>query len=295
MTAPASPGDRRNTVTIVSAGWEALGFSPDRGAVTDVQMDRAEDGTIAIVEVDLYLNFQHFQFSVGPRVGSIDLSEVLLHETGHALGLLHPCELSAAPGVPACASQPDASESALFPTYGNGATAPSADDLAGLCFLYSQCVPACPSDLRCEAGACLPAPCAAGTCPTCSGDACVGLPCTAAGGCDLGSCSVIGTSVGSCLPVGSTGTACEGAADCASGLCLTSSRLGRFCTIDCTEDDDCGVALACLEVGGRAVCAPPSTSSSCSTSPTPASPLPVLAMGLAAIFSRVRSRRRLNQ
>ena len=112
--APAAPNDGRNTITFVDSGWMELGFAADAAATTDVRYRSMGDGAVEITEADIYLNAERFDFaSDEPAAGERSLRATLLHELGHFLGLLHPCEPDGADGAPLCSS--DHRDSVIFP------------------------------------------------------------------------------------------------------------------------------------------------------------------------------------
>jgi hypothetical protein len=277
-------------VAVVARDWVGRGFAADQGAHTDVQIDVGPDGHARVVEADIYLNFELFTFRVGETGTGLDLVAVLLHEGLHAWGsLLHPCEEGGAAGAPACESLPDARLSALYPIYADGAgRVLGADDRAGLCAVYGDCVPSCPVGASCVEGACLPDACVDPGCTSCIED-CGGERC-AAGACAAGVCAAVGAAAGFCVPEGSAGAPCEGASACMSGLCLTSTRVGRHCTTACVGDAECGADQSCTAVDGRRVCAPRTSGSTCSAGRGGSSlPAALAAVGLAWLSRRRRS------
>lgn len=286
-TRPAAPADGRNTVSVVSRDWLGRGFSADQGAHTDVQIEVGADGHARIVEADIYLNFDLYTFQTAETGEGLDLIAVALHEGLHLAGLLHPCELEAS-SAPLCDASPEARLSALYPIYALGAgRSLGDDDEAGLCALYGDCVPSCPMGASCVDGACLPDPCVDPGCTACE-DECGGERC-AAGGCGAGVCATVGAAAGYCVPEGSVGAPCEGASDCMSGLCLTSTRVGRHCTAACSTDAECGADQACASVDGQRVCAPRPAASSCAVGRS-SSMLGVLAAVSLVWLSRRRRR-----
>ena len=148
----------------VTSEWTEHGLSTVAGATTDVQVARGPDGTWEIVEADIYVDWVNHPWSRSGSPG-LDGVSVLRHEIGHALGLLHPCELDPAVG-PEC-SDVDR-ESALYPAYSPGGGL-SADDEAGVCALYPAmpCGSGCREGTVCEGGVCV-------GCPDCDPDACSG-------------------------------------------------------------------------------------------------------------------------
>ncbi|MEM9074487.1 MAG: matrixin family metalloprotease, partial [Myxococcota bacterium] len=262
----AQPGDGRSTIEWVP-NWSERGLGGDVAATTDVQLVR-EDGIWRIAEADVYLNgeVRWDVFHRGPITTSLEA--VLVHEFGHVLGLLHPCE------GPSCDAVHQAS--ALFPTHEMNAGTLSADDVEGMCFLYpaSSCAVSCGAGSVCVDGACeevctnescearpdgslcrsdgecLSGLCAVGFCTTeCRGDAeCeLGLSCGAGGWCEAST---------------DARASCESGEDCETGLCLTSVE-GGMCTTSCVDEFVCLAGERCEELSGASVCVP-RDSSGCS-------------------------------
>lgn len=260
---PSMPvsGDGRNTIAFLPR-WGDLGSLPSRGATSEIVIETDAGGIARIVEADMYLNLEDFQFSVDGAEGSLDLESVAAHEWLHWLGFLHVCEHSDSLGSPSCSGDPAFMQSALYPDYlGSRARTPSADDLAGVCAVYSPssapCDPGCDASQRCEAGACVPLP------PSvCSTDA----ECDVAGDGSL-RCAAHGAETDMCIPAGELWTACSTSMDCMSGLCATSmSAMTSFCTVSCATNADCPPELVCGQASGVDVCRPP-VIGTCSSSP----------------------------
>ena len=260
-TQPAAPGDGRNSIELVRAGWLDRGFPAGRGATTDVQL-RTLEGQAEIVEADIYVNLDDFEFVSQPMPDALDRQGVLTHEIGHLLGLLHPCEIEAG-AAPACAEVVDAHASVLYPTY-LGARSLSPDDEAGLCALYpsSGCPLSCAVGFECTAGACVP--CASLRCEVavCPGPDCSPPTCGTAGECAVGACAREGEHAGECVLAGDFGTECAAASDCVSGLCLVGASTS-FCTSRCVDDAACSGATRCAAVGDARVCEPVPASAGC--------------------------------
>jgi hypothetical protein len=153
----AARGDGHNTVEWLFSGWTDRGFRADAEALTDVQYAREGGGDWEIVEVDLYLNAEHFSWALGassdPKLR--DLHAVAFHEAGHVLGLLHPCEPDASDGAPLCSTDPAFEPTVMYPLYYSPRRM-SADDENGACFLYPRvdcstaCKPPCADRLAAE-------------------------------------------------------------------------------------------------------------------------------------------------
>lgn len=287
--AGAAPGDGRSTIQVVASDWSVRGFPSGRGATTDVQLERAADGTFArIVEADVYLNFADFRFTLGaPGEGELGLEPVLRHEISHLLGMLHPCEIDGAGGAPDCASSSAYLESSIYPEY-LGDVGPSPDDLAGMCELYASasrpCEPACGDDSVCRDGACVPI--------ACGGTSCVGVRCAGDGTCTEGVCGVAGDATGFCVAPGEIGAPCSVAAECSTRLCLTSMSAGSYCTVSCADDSDCPGMQRCAAVEAMHVCAPMVARSGCAVGAHDDGPATMLALATVVAVARFRRRRR---
>jgi hypothetical protein len=135
---PAQLGDGRNTLQWVHSGWVELGFPSTAPGATDVRYEK-KDGVWQIVEADIYLNAESFQWSQVPTV-PVYLEAVLVHELGHALGLLHPCEADQAAAVlaPHCDDVPGAAQTTMYPVY-DPEQVTDADDTAVFAFIQSTC------------------------------------------------------------------------------------------------------------------------------------------------------------
>ena len=69
----------------------------------DIQLVSVDGGGWAIREADIYLNGDEASWH-GIDPDGVDLRAVLIHALGHALGLMHPCELGGTAEAPACGS-----------------------------------------------------------------------------------------------------------------------------------------------------------------------------------------------
>lgn len=274
-------GDGRNSISFIDTGWDGLAEA-DAAAATDVIYEHADDGSWHIVEADIYLNAQYFTWGAAAGANGKQLLPVLRHELGHALGLLHPCELEGAPGLPACGASPGFQSSIMYPAYTAEAVDLSSDDRAGLCFLYgctescsaSRCVtgtepecppPACGTEESCRTPLCL-------FDPACLGSSPLGDPCTksmeCASGfcapdgfcrepcprCENGTCGVFRCETETARPMGSE---CRDGSDCLGSECLAGAEPRSVCTRSCTAAaGDCPSGWACETVDSNAVCVP---------------------------------------
>jgi Matrixin len=249
----AKPGDGRNSVQWVS-DWNGRGFPKASPGATDVQYVKDQDGQWVISEADVYLNL-NFDWTTDPALDDRkSVRAVLTHEFGHALGLLHPCELDGADGAPECSSSAAFATTEMYPVYSPTQVSLTDDDVAGLCFLYAPgCRDStCPTGTLCVGGACVPrcgdascAPsfeCVNNQCVStgCDGVSCLGNTCADDSDCAPREfCEASRCARGMLL----LGDACQHAHDCADGACLAGTcaqacstrspcRDGRPCDVD---------------------------------------------------------------
>lgn len=231
----AAPGDGRNTVQWIREGWADSGYRSDAAAVTDAQYAREQGGSWYIEEADLYLNADTFEWVVGgepTRDGVRDITSVLVHEVGHILGLLHPCEQEASMSVPTCESEPAFEKTVMYPVYNPERTSLSQDDIDGLCHLYDsvECNRECAASQVCVGGACR--------------DVCDNATCAPDEVCAEGRC--ITPSRHDTPPPGTVagepGDVCNGRSDCSSGECV-----GGVCAQNCRSETECPEGQACDE------------------------------------------------
>jgi hypothetical protein len=248
----AAPGDGQNTIEFVESDWDTLGFPEEATGAADVLFEEQDDGTWAIVEADVYINAEHHRFTTAdsPEGDERSLLGVLTHEIGHALGLLHPCELDGADGAPAC-DEDDLPDALMSPYYKADQTAPEADDYEGLCYLY----PGCATDEDCGEGF------------VCSGKEC--FPVEDPGGeeCDSGAG---GQSGEECAPKRPIGVECTESNQCEGEQCLAGVHTFPVCTQRCGEGQaDCPKSWTCTAVEDRRVCMPPDREAGCECALTP--------------------------
>jgi hypothetical protein len=284
-TSPAAPGDGENTIELVETDWARLGHPEAAAGATDLAFQEQGDGTWAIVEADIYINAEHHRFTTDDPPGDLERSllGVLIHEGGHALGLLHPCELEGEEGAPVC--DVDAlPEAIMSPYYDAAQTFPEEDDRAGLCYLYERsCSAGCGPGFLCHAGECVPDLDGTGGQ---SGSDCDGT---------------IDPNTGACeeLPR-RNGARCTESDQCQGGQCLAGVERGPICTQLCgTSRAACPSRWTCGRVEDRNVCIPPSDDTGCSVAPqdhpVPNSFASFGSLGSVAFLSFLRRRRRRRQ
>ncbi|MEZ4338314.1 MAG: hypothetical protein R3B82_16965 [Sandaracinaceae bacterium] len=137
-TTPVIWGDDQNVLEWVESGWSGRGFGAFTIGVTTNQF--LYDGTRwTIDESDMELNGDGFDWVIeggSPDARPVDVQGLVVHEAGHFLGLLHPCEQTPFDGAPACGTFTDPIAT-MAPIYaGEAQRTLEADDVAGICYLY---------------------------------------------------------------------------------------------------------------------------------------------------------------
>ncbi|HJK93844.1 MAG TPA: hypothetical protein RMI62_24045 [Polyangiaceae bacterium LLY-WYZ-15_(1-7)] len=218
----AEPEDGLNSIAWVNEGWAREGFPPDAVGSTDTLFQERSPGVWEIAEADVWLNGQSFRWSavdLGRETTRL-VSAALVHELGHVVGLLHPCELE---GGPEC--EPSLTVSPMYPTYQpDQPYRLTADEQAAICELYPGC--------RCDEG------------ERCVDGACVGAACEEP--------SVCGPDGSEPDPApGEFGAACSSGDQCSSGVCLLDDG-GGYCSRRCSLG--CPTSATCTDIDGVQVC-----------------------------------------
>jgi hypothetical protein len=139
----ARPHDGTNVVVWEETGWTTFGFPASAIGVTQTELAGSAGGTWSITGADMQLNGEGYTWVLeGGMMGSttVDVQSVVTHESGHYLGLLHPCEATGFDGAPVCGPLLDPGAApTMYPAYtGMGQRTLEADDVDGICFLYPR-------------------------------------------------------------------------------------------------------------------------------------------------------------
>jgi hypothetical protein len=253
-SAPANAGDGINTIEWIRSGWIQRGFDPSAPGQTDVMYEQAPDGSWFIKEADIYLNGEQNTWDLTGETQSSAWSvrSVVLHEGGHAIGILHPCELEATSTVPACDNDPTYVGLAMNPTYSPTLMTLSADDAEAACSVYPKglCVDrVCLETETCTGAGCrltcghitcdLGQVCNAGRCTDPSnqpqpieGD--ISVDCTDTSECRRGLSCVSGMCQGGIRKLGDE---CQQDEQCQDGICTSNGYCAEACQLagECTE------------------------------------------------------------
>lgn len=238
-------GDGANTIGWVD-DWAERGLPASAPGNTGLAY-RSTGGAWSIDEADVLLN-------VDQDWASLPLEDVLTHELGHALGLLHPCEDDGADNAPLCSNAAaETRASTMYPFYELERDSLAPDDIAGLCYLYpieGGCAGGCGLHEACVDDECR-ATCDSNVCA--SGEACGAWGCAPAESCLLRDCSgqpcrtradcgpLLACRAGACRAgSGRWGDTCRDNWDCADGGCVE-----HVCQPACESNEECGPTGVC--------------------------------------------------
>jgi MYXO-CTERM domain-containing protein len=179
----------------------------------------------------------------GGAFNSFDYESVILHESGHFLGLDHSSTGAAV----------------MFPTVSNGQCkrALQSADITDVCTVYpgstgSQGSP-CSTSTNCTSGR---------VCKSAAGSTsgiCTSV-CTSSSTCTTGyTCQAAEGGGMACLPqLGAADLCkfCSSGSDCSTGQCVTDGAGHFFCSSTCTSAAACGPGYSCISTSGGGLCAP---------------------------------------
>ncbi|MDH5493107.1 MAG: M10 family metallopeptidase domain-containing protein [Myxococcales bacterium] len=248
-TASATGTEARVSIQWVGA-WAELGFSVDIVGTTDSLYVRGSDGAWSIADADILLNGESATWAtLAVDSGDArDVQAVIAHESGHCAGLSHVCERGGLEGAPNCRDDATFAERVMYPGYvGVSQRALSADDEAGICFLYGEltCVDlGCPAGMECVGTSCR-ALCDASMCAEdefCGETGCeLFCPLGVCDPCDRGACE---------SGLGDLGDPCTDPAACASGHCGPAG----YCSLPCSAARSCPSDWFCGDFSGELSC-----------------------------------------
>ncbi len=250
----AEPADGENTIQWID-DWYDRGFPADAAAITDVQY-AGRDSDWVIVEADIYMNGSNIEWALAS--GNSDAREilaVLVHEMGHMLGLLHPCEEYGVDGAPDCHEEQFDRETTMYPLYDGEQQSLDFDDIGGMCFLYPVAMPLPePGEDPCAEEAC---ECGEESdCPLgyyCMKGGCTRVRDTATGNEPEPGCDDCG---GEPEPLKPFGEVCAEANQCVGGECLAGLTESPVCTHTCRSEAECPDTWFCTSVENKDVCTP---------------------------------------
>lgn len=301
-----------------SVFWDednSFGLGPATLGVTFGTAPPTPDETLIRDAADIVFNgFDHEWATDEAEVGAgkIDVGSIAIHETGHWLGLGHPCS---DPQETQCLG-PD--EAVMTPAYPGGVIRePLQDDIDGLLEMYPAadesrcdgpyrqgevcaCNDECVTGLLCVEGLSGKQVCA----PKCSSE---DASCPVGFACVLGAAPTNGDPAqGTCVRLGDDGlkplaALCERDGDCAEGICIATPAIGRtVCKKSCDVDGDCPGGYRCVDEvcvgqgaseGIQCPTEPEPPGCGCQSSARGAPWLTALALALSGFVLGVRRRR----
>lgn len=230
--------DGVSRIAILEGNWPG---GADGAAATTI---RERNGALW-TEADIRVNGVDFQWSTTGDVQRPDLQSVIVHELGHALGLMH-------------SANPEATMYYRVRLGTTHARTLHPDDVAGVCYLYPAAAQPCAADSDCPifwaayGGSNARTRCEAGSCVVGSARL-YGSECFEGGDCSGGLCladpgNPPASEPGFCSETCSAGS-CPGGDFCSQGRCI----VGR---VDCVADADCGgMSRVCArDLDGRYRC-----------------------------------------
>lgn len=246
------PRDEKNTIAWVN-DWSERGF-PTLTPGNTVMQYRGHDDRWDIAEADIFLNAPDYGWTAADPASrkQTSIEAVLTHEIGHALGLLHPCEVDGADGAPDCAKEgEDVRATTMYPLYDSDQSSLSDDDVAGICYLYppaEDCAEPCLKGQTCVDKECRNT-CGEQVCA--SGEECGFWGCVPQGACTERDC--IGFACESddvCGPLATcTGGVCVAGKIAWGDRCTTSSSCANGACVDGTCQPTCELITECGPLG----------------------------------------------
>ena len=250
---------------INSVFWDedgSFGLGPATLGITVGSAPQAPGETVVRDAADIVFNGFDHEWATDEeavRAGKVDVGSIAIHETGHWLGLGHPCD---DPAETQCLGPDKAVMTPFYP--GGTIREPLADDVAGIQALYPAtdesrcdgpfrqgeacaCNDLCVSGLLCVEGLDGSPVCA----PKCSSE---DVTCPAGFACVLGARPTNGDPAqGSCIRLGDDGlkplaSSCQRDSDCSLGLCVATDVIGRtVCKKSCDSREECPAGYRCTE------------------------------------------------
>jgi hypothetical protein len=130
-------GDDASVLEWVESGWSGRGYGSFTIGVTTNQFWNPGSGW-SIDESDMELNGVDYTWVIDgarPTDNVVDVEGLVAHESGHWLGVLHPCEFGAFDGAPECVAS--GATPTMWPRYGGEEQRTlEPDDVAAICYLY---------------------------------------------------------------------------------------------------------------------------------------------------------------